>query len=109
VKGIDRSALDILLRYDFPGNVRELENIIERAVALTEQERIQNEDLPPDLLRLEVRILAGEDLESLEEMEKRHIAKALEKASYNKNLAAKILDVPRTTLWRRLRKYGIDR
>jgi two-component system response regulator AtoC len=109
IKGIDRTALEILLGYDFPGNVRELENIIERAVALTEKERIQIEDLPPDLQKLEVKIIAGEDLEPLEEMEKRYIAKVLEKTNYNKNLAAKILDVPRTTLWRRLRKYGFDR
>jgi DNA-binding NtrC family response regulator len=108
VKAIDHAALEILMHYDFPGNVRELKNIIERAVALSEGVRIQVTDLPPDLRTLELKTFQGEKLESLEEMEKQHIQRVLEKVSFNKSLAAKILDLPRTTFWRKLIKYRLQ-
>jgi two-component system, NtrC family, response regulator AtoC len=108
IKGIDHPALDILMHYDFPGNVRELKNIIERAVALSEGARIQVADLPPDLRTLEFKTFQGEKLESLEEMERQHIQRVLEKVSFNKSLAAKILDLPRTTFWRKLIKYRLQ-
>ncbi|MEJ2023541.1 MAG: sigma-54 dependent transcriptional regulator [Deltaproteobacteria bacterium] len=104
---ISSEALDILMHYDFPGNVRELENIIQRAVALSEKEIIQMTDLPSDLQNLEFNILDGEGLLTLEEMEKRHIMTVLEKTGDNKSLTSKILDLPRTTLWRKLKKYGL--
>jgi two-component system, NtrC family, response regulator AtoC len=107
VKGIEPGALEILVHYDFPGNIRELRNIIERAVALTEAKRIQVADLPPDLQMLEFKAFQGEKLESLEEMEQQYIRKVLEKANQNKSLAAKILGLPRTTFWRKLRKYRL--
>jgi two-component system, NtrC family, response regulator AtoC len=108
VKGIDPAALDILMHYDFPGNIRELKNIVERAVALSEGTRIRIADLPPDLRTLEFRTFQGEKLESLEEMEKQHIQRVLEKVNFNKGLAAKILDLPRTTFWRKLIKYRLQ-
>jgi len=109
VKGIAPSTQEILMQYDFPGNVRELKNIIERAVALTDHERIQPFDLPPDMHKLEFKTLVGSELEPLDEMEKRYIAMVLERTNYNKNLSAKILGLPRTTLWRRLKEYGLDK
>ncbi|HBZ54183.1 MAG TPA: Fis family transcriptional regulator [Syntrophobacteraceae bacterium] len=108
IKGIEHAALEILMHYDFPGNVRELKNIIERAVALSEGARILVADLPPDLRMLEFKTFQGEKLESLEEMEKQHIQRVLEKVNFNKSLAAKILDLPRTTFWRKLIKYRLQ-
>ena len=106
-KRVSPRVLDILMNYEFPGNVRELENIIQRAVALEEGETIRVKDLPSDLQRLEFKSLDGEGLLSLEELEKQHIEKVLKKTGYNKSLTSKILNLPRTTLWRKMRKYGL--
>jgi transcriptional regulator of acetoin/glycerol metabolism len=95
------------MHYNYPGNVRELENIIQRSVALAESEVIRIEDLPPDLQKLEFNTIKGEGLLALEEVEKHHIAKVLDKTGYNKNLSSKILNLPRTTLWRKIKKYGL--
>ena len=107
IRGISPHALEILMHYNFPGNVRELENIIQRSVALAEGDDIRINDLPPDLQKFEFNTFEGEGLLALEEMEKLHIAKVLDKTDYNKSLSAKILNLPRTTLWRKMKKYGL--
>jgi len=107
IRGISPHALEILMHYNFPGNVRELENIIQRSVALAESDVIRINDLPPDLQKLEFNTLEGEGLLALEELEKLHIAKVLDKTAYNKSLSSKILNLPRTTLWRKMKKYGL--
>jgi len=108
VTGIQAQALEILRNYSYPGNVRELENIIERAVALTDGEEISFHDLPKDLQNLEFDTVKGDGLLTLEDMERRYIAKVLASTSYNKGLTAQILDIPRTTLWRKIKLYGLE-
>jgi len=107
IRGISPHALEILIHYNFPGNVRELENIIQRSVALAESDVIRINDLPQDLQKLEFNTFEGEGLQALEEVEKHHIAKVLNKTEYNKSLSSKILNLPRTTLWRKMKKYGL--
>lgn len=107
VNGVEEQAMQTLLHYSYPGNVRELENIIERGVALTDCDQIRLQDLPQDLRELEFNTVQGEGLLSLEEMEKRYLLKVLERTAYNKGLAAQVLNIPRTTLWRKLKAYGI--
>ncbi len=107
VMHISSQAMDTLMQYNFPGNVRELENIIQRAIALTEGDTIKVANLPPDLQKLEINMIDGDGLPTLEEMEKQHITRVLEKTGNNKNLAGRILNLPRTTLWRKMKKYDL--
>jgi len=108
VTGVQPQAMQILCNYSYPGNVRELENIIERAVALTDHEEIGPQDLPADLQALEFNTIEGDGLPPLSEIERRYILKVLQKTDYNKGMTAQILGIPRTTLWRKLKAYRID-
>jgi len=108
VTAIDPEAMRILAAYSYPGNVRELENIIERGVALTDGDTLTVGDLPADLRQLSFDSIEGEGLVSLDDMERRYIARVLERTGYNKGLTAQILDIPRTTLWRKLKQYGLE-
>ncbi len=107
VRHIAPQALDLLMAYDFPGNVRELENIIQRSVALADGDTLKIRDLPAEFQETAWINLGGESLFSLEAVEKKHIKKVLEKTAYNKKLASRILEIPRTTLWRKMKKYGL--
>jgi transcriptional regulator with PAS, ATPase and Fis domain len=121
-------AMEILERYDYPGNVRELENAIEHAVALSDHDVIRPIDLPtsvraPRMLprheegaapagRRVAPRPAGDDARdswSLAEVEKEHIQRVLALHRGNATSAAKQLGISRTTLWRKLREYGLRR
>jgi two-component system response regulator HydG len=104
---LQRAALDLLLKYSFPGNVRELQNILESAVALSRQDpfEITESDLKP----LFSRAAAGSDVTSsvasLEELEQMAIERALRLCQGNRTKAASMLGISRDTLHRKLRQY----
>ena len=108
VYDLGNQALTAFMGYSFPGTVRELENIIERAVAL-----IDSEPLPWlncrrtsgawNLIRFKATVCPP-----LAEVERRYVVKILEKTGYNKRLAAEVLGLPRTMLWRKLKEYGVE-
>lgn len=98
---ISPKAQDVLLRYNWPGNIRELENIIQRAVIMCDK-IIEVEHLP-DALKYTVDFSEGELL-SLKEMEKRHIQHVLNATNNNKTKAAKILQIDRKTLREKLKE-----
>jgi DNA-binding NtrC family response regulator len=107
VTGLDKAAREVLLAYSYPGNVRELQNLIERAVALTEGEILTLEDLPADLR--DYAVPGGGRFSTLEEQEREYIRQVLTSTRHNLGEAARILALPRTTLWRKLKKYGLSR
>jgi DNA-binding NtrC family response regulator len=104
-------ALERLLRYPWPGNVRELENAIERAAILARSEVLEPDDLPPHVsagLQLGPSPALPRQI-SLAEAERVHILQTLERFGRNHSGAAEALGIGRTTLWRKLKEYGIDR
>ena len=98
----------MLSQYPFPGNVRELGNIIERAVALSDESVIGLGDLPSDLRELSMSSVEGRAWPSLEERERSYIQQVLALTDGHKTRAAEILGVPRTTLWRKMKRHGIS-
>jgi DNA-binding NtrC family response regulator len=104
-------ALDLLRAYDFPGNVRELENIIERGVALTTGRSIEPAHLPDDLRELSIRTFrkkAGR-IPTLEEQERDYIGWVLQEAGGNQTQAAQLLGMDRVSLWRKLKRYEVEK
>ncbi len=110
IKEISQEVIDILTNYEFPGNVRELENIMERAVTLCQGPKIEVIHLPPDLQQLTLRVPRQhpKELPTLEEYEKNYILWVLKKVKWNKTKAAQILGIDRVSLWRRLKKWGLS-
>src|SRR5581483_300416 len=109
MSGISDEAMNVLLSYSWPGNVRELENAIERAVVLGHGERLRPQDLPPQVHRRadDHHSLVPAHL-TLEEMEKLAIAQALRLTGGNKSEAAERLGIHRTSIYDKMRRYGIE-
>jgi transcriptional regulator with PAS, ATPase and Fis domain len=110
VRDISEEALSTLMSYDFPGNVRELENIIERGIALSNGTSIELAHLPEDLKALNVKTFRRRDggIPSLEEQESSYIQWVLKESGGNKTLAAQTLGIDRVSLWRKIKKYNIE-
>ncbi|MGC9110114.1 MAG: sigma-54-dependent transcriptional regulator [Caldimicrobium sp.] len=110
VTEIEEHAMKLLMEYDYPGNIRELENIMARAVALTTSEKIEVHHLPEEFRKFKIFTFRKREqkLLSLEEQEKEYIKFVLKETGWNKSLAAQILGIDRATLWRKLKKYGLE-
>ena len=106
IRGFSPAVREKLARYDFPGNVRELENIIARAVALAEGAQVEVRDLPPSFVEGDSPSLGP--LKSLEDLEREHIARVLEAVQFRRDQAAHILGITRSTLWRKIKKYRLE-
>jgi DNA-binding NtrC family response regulator len=106
VSAITPAAMQRLCAYDYPGNVRELENLIERGVALTGGQMLGGDDLPAGLGTQSggARPSTGE-VRTLETVERLHILDVLASVGGNRALAARLLGIDRVSLWRKLRRY----
>jgi DNA-binding NtrC family response regulator len=116
VNSISKSAEALLANYEFPGNIRELENLIEHAVVLADTNEITEFDLPEFMMRSRL-LLPGPvpdgsevptELITLAEMEEKHIKIALELTNYNYSDASRKLGISRSTLWRKIKDYDIE-
>ena len=108
IKGFTPKAYDALSSYNWPGNIRELRNLVERMVVLSQGEWLDIDDIPSHVKQIN---LLENDLNSsnemtVDEMEKEMISQALDRTSGNRTLAAEKLGMSRRTLHRKLNKYG---
>ena len=110
VREIAEEVIGLLTDYGFPGNVRELESIIERGVALANGDTVELAHLPDHLKELSLKTFRKVEgkIPSLEEQEMTYIKWVLNEAGGNKTLAAQILGIDRVSLWRKLKKYGLE-
>jgi DNA-binding NtrC family response regulator len=102
VPQIAPEALEALMRHDWPGNVRELENALERALVVGRASEIRPGDLA---FQFQTDSLKGG--QTLEDVERAHIERVLRETQHNLSRAARILDIDRTTLYNKLRRYGL--
>lgn len=104
---IDADAMDALVKHSWPGNVRELQNVIERGLALCDGSRIRLDDLP-HRFHAAPAPEPQEAIQSLPKLERKHILETLDTVGWNRKRAASLLQISTTTLWRRLKEFGID-
>jgi len=98
---IDSAALKRILEYQFPGNIRELENMIERAIVVGNGKKISLKDLPFS------KDIIDSSVESLDDFEKAFILQILNKYTWNISRTAQALKVDRVTLYNKIKKYGL--
>jgi len=115
VTGFSEQALQVLQRYHWPGNVRELLNVVERAIVLTKNPVIGVEDFPEPLRRgatipeaLQARVGGANLKAALANPERQIILEALENNGWNRQETAEMLGINRTTLYKKMKKYGIQ-
>jgi DNA-binding NtrC family response regulator len=106
VTSISQEVMEVLLAHSWPGNVRELENVIEYAMIIAKQEKILLKDLPQYLLQ---QSLPTKQAFSLEDHEKNLIMKTLEETNWNKHQTAKRLKINRSTLYGKMKRFGLTR
>lgn len=104
VESVEREAMELLCNHHWPGNVRELENVVEYAYVLGEGPTLTVDELTPELRGEPPPRSQSRD----ESDERRRIREALEETGGNRTEAAELLDVSRTTLWRKMKQYGLD-
>jgi len=118
IKGISKDVVKALTNHEWPGNVRELENIIERIIILTDNDYLTLQDLPDKILkehshdRISTTLIPEDGFSlnnAINEYERLLIIRALEKADWVKNRAAKLLNMNRTTLVEKIKKQGIEK
>ncbi len=110
VTEVTPEVLDTLQGYDFPGNVRELENIIERGVALTSGSTLGISQIPDDLRSLDIQTFrkSSGKYASMEEVEQSYIEWILKETGFNKTEASRALGIDRVSLWRKIKKFGLE-
>ncbi|MDO9288439.1 MAG: sigma-54 dependent transcriptional regulator [Thermodesulfovibrionales bacterium] len=104
ITGFAKETMDILMRYSFPGNVRELENIIERAIILENSLTITPESLPEGIRILNIETFEPGRIKSIDEFTKEYVEKVLKMLGGNRSKTAEMLGISRTSLWKILKE-----
>lgn len=104
IAGISEEAMEILMHYSFPGNVRELENIIERAIILEKSSVITPESLPRGIRVLEIETIDPDRIKTVDELVKEYAEKVVKMLGGNRSKAAEFLGISRTSLWKILKE-----
>jgi len=102
---VNRKAMDFLMDYHWPGNVRELENVIERAIVIAQGPEVKIDHLP----FCNVEAIPTEDPQSLQEVERLHIEKMLQRNDWNIAKTARLLNIDRSTLHKKIKKFALER
>jgi two-component system response regulator HydG len=107
-KAFSREALDLMLNYPWPGNIRELESTVSRAALSAPGRSIRTQDI--EFLHANTPSAAptGDRMPSLAEAERTHIVRVLESTQWNKKEAARVLDISRGTLYRKIVEYTLE-
>ncbi len=113
VSGISKAAFEVLLNYSYPGNVRELENILEHALIVCQGEEIRRQHLPDYVQTTDRRLASSRSVAPLsnagsEDEDRLRIRDALQRSGGRRSQAARLLGIDRTTLWRRIRRLGLN-
>jgi transcriptional regulator with PAS, ATPase and Fis domain len=106
VSGFSPEVMEVFLRHSWPGNVRELENVIDHAIIIAKQEKILLKDLPQSLLQ---RPISTQEFITLQDYEKDFILKTLKETNWNKHKASKRLNINRSTLYGKMKRYGLEK
>jgi two-component system, NtrC family, response regulator HydG len=104
ITGFAKEAMQVLMHYSFPGNVRELENIIERAIILEKGPLITPESLPQTIKMFQIETIEPDRVKTIEELNKEYAEKVLDMLGGNKSKASEVLGISRTSLWRILKE-----
>ena len=108
IKGVDNETMRILMNYEWKGGIRELENVIERALILSENDYLSKSDLPPNMLSDDYHYIQPDRLkEAVAAFEKEHILSVLKRVDMNKEEASKILDISLSSLYRKIDELKI--
>ena len=108
IAGFTKEAMQVLLHYSFPGNVRELENIIERAIILEKGTLITPEGLPQTIKMFQIETIEPDKIKTIDELNREYAGKVVELFGGNRSRAAEVLGISRTSLWRILKDENGD-
>ncbi|MCD6459994.1 sigma-54-dependent Fis family transcriptional regulator [bacterium] len=108
VSSVSQEIMDVFISYDWPGNIRELKNVIKAAVVLCDSKTLSLKDLPDDIKRTTIkRFPVTTEMGSLEDLEKQYITRVLRENRWKKSKTAQILKISRPTLDAKIKQYGI--
>jgi transcriptional regulator with PAS, ATPase and Fis domain len=107
IKGVSEEAISLLMKYDWPGNVEELENLVERAMLVNETGVLAPSDFPPHIIFGEIENGNSTDSLPLQEIERQHIERVLQKNNWNIKKSAELLKIDRVTLYSKIKKFKL--